>query len=515
LKPRISIEIRQEIVQLWLMGLQRDKIADALNVSAGTVSHTVLEWRDCMGAPLAEEVRDFCVTAKIQKVTPLQCAEGFRFLNQLKNCNLSLDQIMPFILEIYKVCISANKEPKEIFSICNEIFELRDAVPLAQLPDFISRLVERKRSLESDISNVELAKKGLQQEYSELFDKVSINRFDVERYKKVEQELKKHDLTLQDLQKIKTIIENVNSIGSDPGNIMRELIEIKNCRQEKSILEEKVIRLRQAMKSAHQELQGVNLGLVSGKELLGQYKEIKDLNINSEALKALKSIVLRSAEINSLDPEIAFRRFADGILTNYEVELGLGKKIEEKALELAAAQRSLDSIKLECSKYQKECDIVDGILNHNNSLQLANFIEISQIIKAFYTEYSPIMQELKDYGNLRNAISQLTAQREKLESENGKLSIEILTLKSELDLKSEKLRSIDEQHKFIKQEFDRWMDQKTLANENKIREMINAYIVAEAQNIRNIRALKAKEKQQMSLLNKINIPLELSPIVDA
>lgn len=79
----------------------------------------------------------------------------------------------------------------------------------------------------------------MQQEYSELFDKVSVTQFDLERYMKVEQELKKFDLNLQYLQKINTIIENVNSIGSDPIYITRELIEIKNCRQERSILEEK------------------------------------------------------------------------------------------------------------------------------------------------------------------------------------------------------------------------------------------------------------------------------------
>jgi hypothetical protein len=122
---------------------------------------------------------------------------------------------------------------------------------------------------------------------------------------------------------------------------------------------------------------------------------------------------------------------------------------------------------------------------------------------------------LKDYGNLRNVISQLTAQGEKLESENCKLLFEKQTLKSEIDLMSQKLRFIDEQHKFFEQGFDRRMDQKTLEYEDKIKEMTNAYVVAEAQSIRNIRALKAREKQQMSLLNKINIPFELSPIVDA
>ena len=88
MNPTISTEIKQEIVQLWLLGLQRDKIADSLKVSAGTVSNTISEWRDRLGAPLAEVVREFCVIAKTQKVTPLQCAKGFRFLNQLKNCNL-------------------------------------------------------------------------------------------------------------------------------------------------------------------------------------------------------------------------------------------------------------------------------------------------------------------------------------------------------------------------------------------------------------------------------------------
>jgi chromosome segregation ATPase len=167
------------------------------------------------------------------------------------------------------MCVSAYKEPKEIFSICQEIFELHNPVPLEQLPEFISKLVERKRSLESDFSKVELAIKGLQQEYFELFNKVSVTRFDLERYRKVEQQLKKYDLTLQDLQEINTIIENVNSIGSDPRNIIRELIEIKNCRQERSILEEEITHLKHAAMLAQQELRDNELKLASCKELLG------------------------------------------------------------------------------------------------------------------------------------------------------------------------------------------------------------------------------------------------------
>jgi deoxyadenosine/deoxycytidine kinase len=73
-------------------------------------------------------------------------------------------------------------------------------VPFAQLPEFVSRLVERKRSLESDISKVAQVIKGLQLEYSELFDKVSVTRLNVESYRKIELELKKYALTRQGFQ---------------------------------------------------------------------------------------------------------------------------------------------------------------------------------------------------------------------------------------------------------------------------------------------------------------------------
>lgn len=175
----------------------------------------------------------------------------------------------------------------------------------------------------------------------------------------------------------------------------------------------------------------------------------------------------------------------------------------------------LDSKKLECSKYQNECEIVARILSHNNNLRSADFVEIGEIIKAFSSEYTHILQELKDHRNLRNANSQLAAQNEKLVSENSKLSFENQTLRSELDLKSVNLRTLNERHKAIEHEFDRRSFQKVLEYENKIKEKSKAYLAAEAQNIQNINTLKAKQKQRMKILNKINVPFELSPIIDA
>jgi hypothetical protein len=147
-KP-IADEIKTEIIRLWLMGLQRDRIASDLNVSAGSVSHVISGWKDRIGIPTAETVRDFCIQAKSQNVTPLQCAHGSRFLNQLKSCDISQNEIIPFIVGIYNKCISSNIAPDQIFDVCKQISDLDEPVPIAQLPEFISKQVEKKRSLES------------------------------------------------------------------------------------------------------------------------------------------------------------------------------------------------------------------------------------------------------------------------------------------------------------------------------------------------------------------------------
>ena len=50
------------------------------------------------GVPNAEAVRDFCVLAKVKGCTPLQCAEGFRILDVLRNHRQS---VTGFVVKFY------------------------------------------------------------------------------------------------------------------------------------------------------------------------------------------------------------------------------------------------------------------------------------------------------------------------------------------------------------------------------------------------------------------------------
>lgn len=65
----ISDKIKSEIIALWCSGLQRDRIAKGLGISGGTVSNVVSKWKNEIGVPHTEAVRNFGVLAKGQNVT--------------------------------------------------------------------------------------------------------------------------------------------------------------------------------------------------------------------------------------------------------------------------------------------------------------------------------------------------------------------------------------------------------------------------------------------------------------
>lgn len=77
------------------------------------------------------------------------------------------------------------------------LLELDEPVPLAQLIEFISKLVERKRTLQSENVILKQGKKELQKAFSELFEQKNVTQFDLDRYRKTERELKEYGLSLK------------------------------------------------------------------------------------------------------------------------------------------------------------------------------------------------------------------------------------------------------------------------------------------------------------------------------
>lgn len=84
----ISGQVEELIIQNYLSGHSRDEIAKETEVAPGSVSNKVNDWKKRIAAPDIEELRRFAVNMRKSGMTMKQCAQGLRFLQQLKGLEI-------------------------------------------------------------------------------------------------------------------------------------------------------------------------------------------------------------------------------------------------------------------------------------------------------------------------------------------------------------------------------------------------------------------------------------------
>jgi hypothetical protein len=75
---RLPDNYKSLVIQAWLNGEQRDKIAGDNGLSAGSVTNIINEWRAALGFPTADALRELAVTLRRLGISAAQCALGFR-----------------------------------------------------------------------------------------------------------------------------------------------------------------------------------------------------------------------------------------------------------------------------------------------------------------------------------------------------------------------------------------------------------------------------------------------------
>jgi hypothetical protein len=71
---KLPESVKSGVIQLWLKGVERDKIAYELGISGGAVTNIVNEWRQAIDIPVADALRELGVTLKQIGITPGECA---------------------------------------------------------------------------------------------------------------------------------------------------------------------------------------------------------------------------------------------------------------------------------------------------------------------------------------------------------------------------------------------------------------------------------------------------------
>jgi hypothetical protein len=100
LPTRHPESIKSAVIQQWLEGKPRDLIAADTGLSSGAATNIIDEWRQNLGIPLANDLRELAITLKKIGISANQCAEGFRIAKILIKCGVGDNEFLSFISQI-------------------------------------------------------------------------------------------------------------------------------------------------------------------------------------------------------------------------------------------------------------------------------------------------------------------------------------------------------------------------------------------------------------------------------
>lgn len=122
-----------------------NQIVDETSISKGKIHYLINDWKKKIAISDIDEIRDFTVLVRKSNMLIVQCAQGFRMINILKNLGIQDDkpvyvndgdsngnvdvgnnqynELSTFIQDIYLTCKNLEVMPSHIFSWIKDLLD--------------------------------------------------------------------------------------------------------------------------------------------------------------------------------------------------------------------------------------------------------------------------------------------------------------------------------------------------------------------------------------------------------
>ena len=356
---KISQDIRQKIIRLWLEGKSRKDIALICNVSEGTVSNVIADWKQKLGEGDADVLRELGSNLKRSGIDAAQCAQGHRTSMILRNIGVNEEDFEPFISKLYKRCMKVSGlTPDKIGSYLEDLVEFSDEddnggnIPkLSELPQYIEQKKNEKRALKKDIQNSQKQKKISEEEASyanELrdaaFEDQKTTDAELREYSNFKIELEKYGLTVDDdTRKLVRVIYGIKQRTEyDVGKILSEYSDIKFIQDKRDMLSNLVRTLEDKIVYLQGQCSFLESQVNLHNQRLYVYDELKSMGLGIRELKIILNTIKEIAAENNISPLTARDNFIEFLEKKYDIKLR--SKIQEQQQKNQKMQRSTSFI---------------------------------------------------------------------------------------------------------------------------------------------------------------------------
>jgi hypothetical protein len=145
--------IKRRVVQQWLAGEARDRIAIDNNIGSGTVSSIVNSYKIGLDNLDLDSFRGLMVEAKKEGLIPSDLASHVRLNNYLVKSGAAEDKIESFIANVSTNDVS----PEKVIQYMNQLYDVskEESIPLEQVSSYIKEKLEEKKKIEEEIKQTD------------------------------------------------------------------------------------------------------------------------------------------------------------------------------------------------------------------------------------------------------------------------------------------------------------------------------------------------------------------------
>jgi outer membrane murein-binding lipoprotein Lpp len=492
-------------------------------MGAGTVTKIISVWKEEIGIPTANALRELATELKRLNINALQCAKGYRLLNIINNLGAQEEaNIESFLSQIYKLCVSKNIAPEVIVKISAKILELDDeTIPFTQIPEYIQQKVKEKQRLEQEIKTLRETKLSAQNECDEALRSSNITIDTLHEYMRLREcLLEEYSLSIDDddtLPKLINVISNLKHSGYDAKTITKKLSNINNLQTREKELQSQVDAIEVRLKRAEQDHSIAEEKLASNNQALGVSNELQNMGFGLKELKLLKSIVMEISKSNNINPYLAVKKFFDDIKEQYDTKLGFEPKIMEMNKSLLLARQQHRNILLEYSQMKDTNDKLAELLAHGVTQE--EIIYCTSILKNHKVGISSLHQDLVKYGTITGAYNNIAAKVDSLTSEYNALTKKIEGLREEQKRISNviefQLGKCTKAIQTFLNNLDSHINEVSKTSIQTIKNIKEQSLVIGEQSKIGLQSISEKVKQQLDLYQEIGSPAEFSPLIKA
>lgn len=344
LNYKIAENIQRKIIRLWLEGKSRKDIALICDVSEGTVSNVIADWKQTLGEGDADALRELGINIKRSRTDAPQCAQGHRISMILRKMGVNEEDFESFISKLYERCMKVSGlTADKIGSYLEDLFEFSDEdddnggnIPkLSEISYYIEQKKNDKRKLKEDIQNLQKQKKISEEEASyanELRDAALENEkttvTELREYSNFKAELIRCGLSssiVDDARKLVRVIYEIKQRGCDVDKVLSEYLDIEFMQVKRDMLSTQVRTLEDKIVDSRYQYSFLESQVNLHRQRLYVYDELNAIGLGLNKLRLLLNAIKEIAAENGISYKDGLDQFFEFIEKHYDIKLRLKK----------------------------------------------------------------------------------------------------------------------------------------------------------------------------------------------